>query len=275
MPTIDSDNNNTSFDQENENYSDAPLMEKPIDEFSGIDVIISTPESLEDVKRLLEDANMESKEADQMMAEAEQLLKQAEEAMKKAQEIKEQSEDRIKQLSSTLANIEQNRRAEIDEPIEKAADFETSTDNSESNLSSADDTQTLSVTKPRKKSLLYAAVAAIAVIVLLILLFTIPNKSDKLQQDESVAVENKDSVNNGDKTNIKNATAVKDSASNTPKRKVDKVTFDGYTPFEIIVVNHYGDRKHMKEVLDYNIQEGAFKDWANIPIGTEILLPEF
>lgn len=274
MPTNNSDNNKTSIDQENVNPSDAPLMEKPIDEFSGIDVLISTPESLEDVKRLLDEANMESQNADQMMDEAKQLLKQAEEAVKKAQEIKDQSEDRIKQLSATLDNITQNRKAEIDEPIEKAADLETSTDDVESNSSASVDDATPSVTKPRKKSLLYAAVAAIAAIVILILLFAIPKKSDKPQKDGAVAVENKDSVNNGDITNVKNAD-VKDSVSNTPKRKVDKVTFDGYTPFEIIVVNHYGDRKHMKEVLDYNIQEGAFKDWANIPIGTEILLPEF
>ena len=111
----------------------------------------------------------------------------------------------------------------------------------------------------------------------MILLFALPKKSDNTQQKDSVALEKKESVNGKKNTANKNAisTTVDDSVSKVPSRKVDKVTFDGYTPFEIIVVNHYGDRTHMKEVLDYNIKEGAFKNWANIPIGTEILLPEF
>ncbi len=252
--------------------NDNIVLEKPVDEFSGIDVLISTPESLSDMKVRLDEERERRDKAQDDILKAQEELNRVKDKLKMAQDEKDKADNKIKSLTETIANIENNIPAEI-EQVEDLEDDKgvgiIAEDDNERNVSNK--------TMPKNRKLIWPiALATAAIIALVIIFIASPKKTQGLPKDnggEQMTVEKSVAVDNNITHDHK--TSPDESKANPNETKVDKVVFDGLTPFEIIVQKHYGNRSHLKEVLDYNYEHEAFQDWRKIPVGAEILLPVF
>lgn len=261
-------------DSSNDNeitHENTIAYEKPVDEFSGIDVVISTPESLDEMKQRLLDAKEKGRDADQTLLNAQRELELAKEKVRNAQDEREKVYDNIKQLEMVVDNIVKNKTAVVDseqiDDMEIGVEIDVGNENNDN-----DETVNNNSFSRVSKILLYSAIA-IAVIALVFIGISIfkQEDNDNLINNNIVVKHDNDKHLSSPQGSIKRT----NEEIKYKRDSVDKVTFDGCIPFESIVINHYGDRRHMKEVLDYNIQHGAFKDWRNIPKGTEVLLPKF
>jgi len=261
-------------DSSNDNeitHENTIAYEKPVDEFSGIDVVISTPESLDEMKQRLLDAKEKGRDADQTLLNAQRELELAKEKVRNAQDEREKAYDNIKQLEMVVDNIVKNKTAVVDseqiDDMEIGVEIDVGNENNDN-----DETVNNNSFSRVSKILLYSAIA-IAVIALVFIGISIfkQEDNDNLINNNIVVKHDNDKHLSSPQGSIKRT----NEEIKYKRDSVDKVTFDGCIPFELIVINHYGDRRHMKEVLDYNIQHGAFKDWRNIPKGTEVLLPKF
>lgn len=113
-----------------------PVSETPADTFSGIDVLISTPESLEELHDQLTVALLQQQEADHQATAAQtrydqvqQQLLEAEQGRVLAQQKAEQAAAEVKHIEQLIQNVETNRITQlaennaspIDTPAEDAA----------------------------------------------------------------------------------------------------------------------------------------------------------
>ena len=258
----------------NANQEAEPVLEKPVDEFSGIDVLISTPESLQDIKIRLEEAKKQREQADAELEKAQNDFELAKVKLQKAQEEKNSADANVEQLSTTLGNVLHHKPAVVDAVMDAPTNSE---DESQDNTVSVLTTDTQIRKHADKKKYLLSAAAVVSAIILVFLFANILKNNNENVKPVQIESQNlNDSVTNLNNNTIsQNADNANNGKQNATEAKVEKVLFDGKTPFEIIVTKHYGGRKHMKEVLDYNIEKGAFSDWRHIPKGTEILLPKF
>ncbi len=254
--------------------SDNPITEKPVDEFSGIDVLISTPESLNDVKSRYYEATSKLKESELNLQQAQEELKSAQNKLNAAIEAKNQADKTVQQLALILDNTVNNKYAIIEREEDESETIDVDDDALNNKKSNYNENVKSENSIFKNNKLYLALVVAIVLAFAIVLILTGRKSSDA--SDNNRHVNQIDSVeinktNTSDSINISNNS---DTVNNN-NNDVDTVVFDGYTPFEIIVTDHYGDRKHMKEVLDYNIEHNAFKDWRSIPVGSKILLPKF
>ena len=91
-----------------------PVKEKPADAFSGIDVLISTPESLEDARQRLTEAKQKEEELAEKMNSAQMALAQAQRAFDEVKNQLEAAQDEVKTMEENMGNVENNRKAVID-----------------------------------------------------------------------------------------------------------------------------------------------------------------
>ena len=79
-----------------------PVKEKPVDAFSGIDVLISTPESLEDVRQRLNDAKQKEVELAEKMNDAQMALALAQKAFDEVKVQLETARDEVKMMEANV-----------------------------------------------------------------------------------------------------------------------------------------------------------------------------
>lgn len=269
-------------DSSNDNeitHENTIAYEKPVDEFSGIDVVISTPESLDEMKQRLLDAKEKGRDADQTLLNAQRELELAKEKVRNAQDEREKVYDNIKQLEMVVDNIVKNKTAVVDsEQIDYVVTGNEINVDDDNNNNHEFVYETVNKNKLGSNyKIIYYSTIVIVIIALVFVGIFIFKHDDNIFDSKEQINKNVEVKYNNDKSLSYPLDTIKgpDEESKDANDTVDKVTFDGCIPFESIVINHYGDRRHMKEVLDYNIQHGAFKDWRNIPKGTEVLLPKF
>lgn len=97
-----------------------PVEETPADEFSGIDVLIATPESLEELHDRLAEAREQQVEADNAVVFAQNRLdeakvqaQQAEEDVAVAQQRAEQQRAEVERIQQLIENVETNRLTQL------------------------------------------------------------------------------------------------------------------------------------------------------------------
>lgn len=97
-----------------------PVEESPNDEFSGIDVLIATPESLEELHDRLAEARQQQTEADIAVAEAQQRLDEAkaqalmaEQSVADAQQKAADQQAEVERIQKLIENVETNRLTQL------------------------------------------------------------------------------------------------------------------------------------------------------------------
>ncbi len=267
-----------------------PVHEKPIDEFSGIDVLIATPEAMDDMSARIEQAESEKKEAEDRLCAALDQLQAAQSEVDAAKIEAEKVLEKLSRLNASAENMRSYRPAVIDRGEDENQRPQVG---SKSNVLDLDrnieqehgDNPKTPFLKNKKWMYALAAFALIALITL-ILLLTCKDDNPKPQNGEMEEVKKEVNDANNNSGNLQQNTqkdnnADTDVKSNTSEPQnvkqeehVDKVVFDGVKPLEIIVTEHYGDHDKVFQVIDYNKKHGVFSDWTKIPVGTEILLPK-
>ena len=304
---VDEDASSDQNDIYPEEPEQDPVKEKPADGFSGIDVLISTPESLEETKERLEAAKQKEADAARQVEKAQEALEQAKLALVRSQEDLLAVQEDVRELSQTLENVENNRKAVIDNGSNEDEDLDSSehTDDEENvvqeNIASAEaesKTESPETPKaPKKKSntiFIAAAIAAALLITVLSVLFCSKSETDNtadLKNQKKEKAEKQGDANggnagtNGQMAAAKKDSLAKDSAANQKPQKsqltattvtrVDTVVFDGTRYLEHIVTDHYGEHDMVYKVIQFNRKHGLLKDINHIPVGSNILLPHY
>lgn len=284
-----------------------PVKEKPADGFSGIDVIISTPESLEETKERLEAAKQKEETVAQQVVKAQETLEQAKLALVQLQEDLLAAQEDVRELSQTLENVENNRKAVIDsgtddlQETDGAEGVDEDREAEQENDPKSEDypkTESMETPEPRKKrsNIFFgaAAVAAVLIVTIMSVLFCSKSESDntadvKNPKKEAAGKQVPDSAShvgvNGQIAAAKNDSLSKDSTANQEPKKsqltattvtrVDTVIFDGTRYLEHIVTDHYGEHDMVYKVIQFNRKHGLLKDINHIPVGSNILLPHY
>lgn len=111
----------------------APVEEQPSDQFSGIDVLIATPESLEELHDKLTEALILQNEAEKAVSQAQKELdniteqaRLAEQNVVEAQQIANQQKAEVNHIEQLIANIESNRPVASPQPLHKEMEKEAS-----------------------------------------------------------------------------------------------------------------------------------------------------
>lgn len=267
-----------------------PVLEKPVDEFSGIDVLIATPEAMDDMTDRIEQAESEKNEAEDRLCAALNQLQAAQSEVEAAKIEAEKVLEKLSRLNASAENMRSYRPAVIDRDEDDNQRPQASAKSNVLNLDrntdqSHEDNLKTPFLKNKKWMYALAALALIALIAL-ILLLTCKDDNPKPQNGEMEEVKKEVNDANNNSGNLQQNTqkdnnADTDVKSNTSEpqnvkqeEQVDKVVFDGVKPLEIIVTEHYGDHDKVFQVIDYNKKHGVFSDWTKIPVGTEILLPK-
>ncbi len=287
-----------------------PVKEKPADHFSGIDVLISTPESLEETRERLAAAKEREQNMEEMVRKAQAALEQAKQTLEQSQASLLEAQEDVRELAQTINNVDRNRKALIDNGAEEAVGVQETRDSditvstvvadekpikqneSTKNNGEADDNK---AKQPKRKTLLFIAAAAVAclAIVLLSVLFCSKSSSDNKSADlgqkkENVATAKQHKTIENQANGVGTTPAdslVSDSAAKalsgkrqltaTTVTRVDTVVFDGTEYLEHIVTNHYGEHDMVYKVIQFNRKHGLLQDLNHIPIGSNILLPHY
>ncbi len=284
-----------------------PVKEKPADHFSGIDVLISTPESLEETRDRLAAAIERQSSMEEQVRKAREAFEQAQLALEQSQTLLSEAQEDVNELSQIMENVEMNRKAMIDngeEEPEEGLNTEEEDNPEPSSLvavkpqpvdsNKENDAKPADATPkhPRKKTLLYIAAAAVAcvAIILLSLLFCSKSSDEKSQantdqQKENAGVTKPDSATQAkamaakkdslEKDSVEKALSGKRQLTATTITRVDTVVFDGTEYLEHIVTNHYGEHDMVYKVIQFNRKHGLLNDLNHIPIGSNILLPHY
>lgn len=249
-------NNQVSEIQEDEQRRS--VAEMPEDEFSAIDILISTPESIQELR----DNIQREKEEYNLVEEKFQAAK---DVFEKAEQEFIEKKDRLQALQNSLDNALANVPAEI-LPIKNDNQVDDNVQAARANID-VSDANVVGSGKIRK-SLIYSAIACIVLIVGITAIYLFNNNGDK-DNKKSEKVENVKKENS--KPEVKTDSTKIESNNDSD---VQKIVFDGSKPLEIIVTEHYGYHDAVFKVIEYNKLHGVFDDWRNIQLGTEILLPK-
>lgn len=300
----DTDESSTEMD---ELPQPEPVKEKPADQFSGIDVLISTPESLEDTKERLEEAKRREEEFAETVSKAKAAVEDALKILEQAKADLRAAQDDIHDISQTIENVEENRRAVIDKGEEdtEADQNDKTNDNADKEEPSkrpvfsapkdkrnkAENNGKPSMKKNRFIWIAAVAVFCVAAILLSILFCSKPDDSnktakqpDKEQSSSARQSAEKAAASQGSQAVQQTDTLAKDSVprseieknmKGTTLTKVDTVVFDGTEYLENIVTNHYGEHDMVYRVIQFNRKHGLLQDLNHIPIGSNILLPHY
>ena len=119
LPQEDTDDNDVVEDENEvlEEYAEddvPPVKEKPADAFSGIDVLISTPESLEDARMRLNEAKKKEEDLAEKMNIAQLALVQAQKDFDDVKSQLEAAHDEVRTMENNVDNVEKNRKTVID-----------------------------------------------------------------------------------------------------------------------------------------------------------------
>ena len=267
-----------------------PVREKPVDEFSGIDVLIATPEAMDDMTDRIEQAESEKNEAEDRLCAALNQLQAAQSEVEAAKTEAEKVLEKLSRLNASAENMRSYRPAVIDRGEDENQRLQASAKSNVLNLDrnieqEHGDNPKTPFLKNKKWMYALAAFPLIALITLFLLL-TCKDDNPKPQNGEMEEVKKEVNDANNNSGNLQQNTqkdnnADTDVKSNTSEpqnvkqeEQVDKVVFDGVKPLEIIVTEHYGDHDKVFQVIDYNKKHGVFSDWTKISVGTEILLPK-
>ena len=267
-----------------------PVHEKPIDEFSGIDVLIATPEAVDDMSARIEQAESEKKDAEDRLCAALNQLQAAQSEVEAAKIVAEKVLEKLSRLNASAENMRSYRPAVIDrgedENQRPQASAKSNVLNLDRNIEQEHGDNPKTPFLKNKKWMYALAAFALIALITLILLLTCKDDNPKPQNGEMEEVKKEVNDANNNSGNLQQNTqkdnnADTDVKSNTSEpqnvkqeEQVDKVVFDGVKPLEIIVTEHYGDHDKVFQVIDYNKKHGVFSDWTKIPVGTEILLPK-
>lgn len=267
-----------------------PVHEKPIDEFSGIDVLIATPEAMDDMSARIEKAESEKKDAEDRLCAALNQLQAAQSEVEAAKIEAEKVLEKLSRLNASAENMRSYRPAVIDrgedENQRPQASAKSNVLNLDRNIEQEHGDNPKTPFLKNKKWMYALAAFALIALITLILLLTCKDDNPKPQNGEMEEVKKEVNDANNNSGNLQQNTqkdnnADTDVKSNTSEpqnvkqeEQVDKVVFDGVKPLEIIVTEHYGDHDKVFQVIDYNKKHGVFSDWTKIPVGTEILLPK-
>lgn len=267
-----------------------PVHEKPIDEFSGIDVLIATPEAMDDMTDRIEQAESEKNEAEDRLCAALNQLQAAQSEVEAAKIEAEKVLEKLSRLNASAENMRSYRPAVIDrgedENQRPQASAKSNVLNLDRNIEQEHGDNPKTPFLKNKKWMYALAAFALIALITLILLLTCKDDNPKPQNGEMEEVKKEVNDANNNSGNLQQNTqkdnnADTDVKSNTSEpqnvkqeEQVDKVVFDGVKPLEIIVTEHYGDHDKVFQVIDYNKKHGVFSDWTKIPVGTEILLPK-
>ena len=267
-----------------------PVHEKPIDEFSGIDVLIATPEAMDDMSARIEKAESEKKDAEDRLCAALNQLQAAQSEVEAAKIEAEKVLEKLSRLNASAENMRSYRPAVIDrgedENQRPQASAKSNILNLDRNIEQEHGDNPKTPFLKNKKWMYALAAFALIALITLILLLTCKDDNPKPQNGEMEEVKKEVNDANNNSGNLQQNTqkdnnADTDVKSNTSEpqnvkqeEQVDKVVFDGVKPLEIIVTEHYGDHDKVFQVIDYNKKHGVFSDWTKIPVGTEILLPK-
>lgn len=267
-----------------------PVCEKPVDEFSGIDVLIATPEAMDDMSARIEQAESEKNEAEDRLCAALNQLQAAQSEVEAAKIEAEKVLEKLSRLNASAENMRSYRPAVIDrgedENQRPQASAKSNVLNLDRNIAQEHGDNPKTPFLKNKKWMYALAAFALIALITLILLLTCKDDNPKPQNGEMEEVKKEVNDANNNSGNLQQNTqkdnnADTDVKSNTSEpqnvkqeEQVDKVVFDGVKPLEIIVTEHYGDHDKVFQVIDYNKKHGVFSDWTKIPVGTEILLPK-
>ena len=267
-----------------------PVREKPVDEFSGIDVLIATPEAMDDMSARIEQAESEKNEAEDRLCAALNQLQAAQSEVEAAKIEAEKVLEKLSRLNASAENMRSYRPAVIDrgedENQRPQASAKSNVLNLDRNIAQEHGDNPKTPFLKNKKWMYALAAFALIALITLILLLTCKDDNPKPQNGEMEEVKKEVNDANNNSGNLQQNTqkdnnADTDVKSNTSEpqnvkqeEQVDKVVFDGVKPLEIIVTEHYGDHDKVFQVIDYNKKHGVFSDWTKIPVGTEILLPK-
>ena len=273
-------------DQEN----DTPVLERPVDEFSGIDVLISTPESIEDMKERLHNAEENMSSALNSLNSAQEALNEATRAYEEAKSKYEQRQQDVEELKTILNNAETNRKAVIDnrvqeQPQDKENDEPTKDNNvgedstiggktgkQNGSVLNGSEKQTLKSKKSKvSKTVIYAAIGAVIIAIGLLLMTTGGDSDDKTPQ---TAISPKDTVQTS--ASSKKPTGSQDSVKavvGETTTKTDTILYNGTDPLEEVIAKHYGRNDVFDQVIEFNREQKMFVNWKKIKAGQIILLP--
>lgn len=216
LPQVENSGDETA-DEDTEEQEDIkvddlpPVKEKPVDAFSGIDVLISTPESLEDVRQRLNDAKQKEVELAEKMNDAQMALAMAQKAFDEVKVQLETARDEVKMMEANVENVENNRKAVIDNENDNDSfaggqDSDKSlsqiTENKKKWFGTGDDSEAgkksrLSILdgKKRRRWIMGAVAAACAVIALMCILFCGKQQTKGQQQGLNTSLSQKSDDN--------------------------------------------------------------------------------
>lgn len=255
-----------------------PVAETPVDEFSGIDSLISTPESLDDLSDRLREAQEDHERIEAEIDETERSLQLLKLKLAELKDSEEKKNAAIASLEELLTNMRENRPAFVErkeeperqEQTNPAEEKETEPETASPRMAAVAEP---TATKPAKKNraLLYS-LCAVLLLALLALIFFLANRSNQ-QAKEAERIEQVAKQQRAD--SLRRDSIAKAKAKKPAKPLIEKVLFDGATPLEILVTKHYGEHDIVFRVIQYNKDHGVFDDWTKIPVGTELLFPDF
>mgnify|MGYP002853921731 CR=1 FL=1 len=255
-----------------------PVAETPVDEFSGIDSLISTPESLDDLTDRVRETEEDISQIESEIAATEREIQALQHKLEELKASGEKKTAAVASLQELLNNMEQNRPAFVEQQekttqTEQTAPVEEYESNDQSvtpRVAAAVDTTSQKPVK-KNRTLLYS-LCAILLLALLALLFFLANRSNQ-QAKETERMEQVAKQQRAD--SLRRDSIAKAKARKPAKPLIEKVLFDGSTPLEILVTKHYGEHDIVFRVIQYNKEHGVFDDWTKIPVGTELLFPDF
>lgn len=259
---MDNNINNKVLDKQDEEIKQT-VAETPEDEFSAIDILISTPESIQELKGKIEQETISCNDAENRLNEAREALANAQAVLDDAERQLQKKQDRVERLKNALDNALENVPADV-----RTVESEKNDDEKTQQLE--DDLNNGIISKKRKNSklIVYSAIACFAIAIIIAALFALNNNDNQLKnKTEKVISKQKQD----DKPNPSNDSI---SANTNNDSTVKKVLFDGTKPLEVIVTEHYGYHDAVFDVIEYNKQHGGFQNWREIETGTEILLPK-
>ena len=289
-----------------------PVKEKPADAFSGIDVLISTPESLEDARQRLTEAKQKEEELAEKMNSAQMALAQAQRAFDEVKNQFEAAQDEVKTMEENVGNVENNRKAVIDKDNDDDASAAAEdadkphnliTDNNSKRLGTGDNKEGGNADtdgKTRNIWIIASAVAACVVIALSCMLFCGKQQPAGRSQGQDTAAARQAASGNGNSSkkqtqperqavnggqtaagqstegqeNVGKPMA-EDNLNGQNLIRVDTVLFDGNDILENIVTKHYGEHDVVYRVIQFNRKHGLLNDLSHIPAGTKILMPHY
>ena len=227
-----------------------PVHEKPIDEFSGIDVLIATPEAMDDMSARIEKAESEKKDAEDRLCAALNQLQAAQSEVEAAKIEAEKVLEKLSRLNASAENMRSYRPAVIDrgedENQRPQASAKSNVLNLDRNIEQEHGDNPKTPFLKNKKWMYALAAFALIALITLILLLTCKDDNPKPQNGEMEEVKKEVNDANNNSGNLQQNTqkdnnADTDVKSNTSEpqnvkqeEQVDKVVFDGVKPLEII-----------------------------------------